>query len=324
MNRWWKSHEQRAAVAVMARHGKSFRFASWFLPKAVTADAAVVYRFCRAVDDSVDEAPSVEHARHALSEIKRQYHQEVPSHPAMLSFLEVQQRCGIPHQAVVHLLQGARYDLGAVQIQTLSELMTYAYKVAGVVGEMMCGVLRVRSPAAVSHAIDLGMAMQLTNICRDVCEDAQLGRVYLPRDILERHGLCPDSLIKKGNSAGLQPVVDEILSLAEHLYQRAKHGLRYIPFRSRVGILIALRIYRAIGRKLQRRHGSDPSHGRTVVTIAEKIGQCVVALCEALTPTVLGVGRSAPETVMRAKTPGGHRPLDENTENVLSSEAPAW
>ena len=145
----------------------------------------------------------------------------------------------------------------------------------------MVGVLRVRSPKAMDFAVELGMAMQITNICRDVMEDAQSNRVYLPSDVLKRHGTSAQEILTGTAPAEkIGAVVNELLSAAELLYDRAFAGLRFIPWRSRVGICAALHLYRAIGRKLQRRHTSNPFHGRTTLTQFEKAYACVAALAD--------------------------------------------
>ena len=268
-----------AARAVIAQHGKSFTLASWFLPAAVADDAAMVYRLCRAVDDAVDEANDTVEAATLLECLRRQLSGAVPASTVVASYLEVQSRLNIPPSAMTTLIGGVQSDIGQVRIESTQELLAYAYRVAGVVGRMMVGILRVKDPKAVQYAVDLGMAMQLTNICRDVLEDARRDRVYLPKDIVERHGFSSDDIIDRSVPAPrLAGVVDDILDLAETLYGRATFGLRFIPFRSRLGIFCALSLYRAIGLKLKKVHDSDPFHGRTVLTKSEKALICLKTL----------------------------------------------
>ncbi len=155
---------------------------------------------------------------------------------------------------------------------------------------MMCGVIGVRSAKATQYAVDLGLAMQLTNICRDVREDARLNRVYIPSEILKRHGMSSTQLIEGRFTGGqLAGAVDEVLELAERLYNRSLFGMQYIPFRSRVAILVARRVYREIGRKLRRVHDSNPFHGRTVVSFSGKCVQGILGVIDAFRPTTLGL-----------------------------------
>lgn len=260
------------AHETLAANGKSFRMASLFLPSSVSNDAAVVYRFCRAVDDAVDETSSATKATAAVKEIRRGLRGAITPNAAVHDYLQVARRLNIPSQASESLLAGVRSDIGSVRIRSVKELGCYAYRVAGVVGQMMMGVLRVRSPRAIQFAVDLGMAMQLTNICRDVMEDACRNRVYLPADLLIKHGVTAHDVVCRTITKGqIVAIVSELLDAAEVLYNRAKCGMHYIPLRSRVGIYVALRLYRGIGRKLRSVHGADPFHGRTILSLQEKI-----------------------------------------------------
>ena len=269
---------ESAAQQSLARHGKSFWLASLFLPSSVATDAAIVYRFCRTVDDAVDESQHLAAARKAVDRMRHLLDQQEGPSDAIRDYRAVATRLQIPNEAPAALISGVRSDLASVRIRSLRELGSYAYRVAGVVGQMMAHVLRIRSPRALSFAIDLGMAMQITNICRDVMEDARRNRVYLPADLLLKHGLTASDVVCRTASDGrLGCVIDELLDAAETLYQRAEFGMKYIPFRSRLGIFIALRLYRDIGRKLRTKHDSNPFHGRTMLTVKDKLSACVFA-----------------------------------------------
>ena len=158
----------------------------------------------------------------------------------------------------------------------------------------MCGVLGVTDKQALPFAIDLGVAMQLTNICRDVREDAGRGRVYLPATRLRAAGIDPERLptgdIDRAKLAG---VVRDLLALAERYYASADDAMRHIPWRSRLAILVASRIYRAIGRRLLR-HGADTWAGRTIVPWWEKGAWAAAGLFAALHPRVAGWVPSPP------------------------------
>ncbi|MBM4376120.1 MAG: phytoene/squalene synthase family protein [Deltaproteobacteria bacterium] len=247
----------------LIRHARSFRVASVFLPTASRDDAALVYAYCRELDDAVDEAPSLEAAKHRIALAERS---EVAS-----AYREVAARRGFDPGIAGHLVAGMRADLGAVRIADDRALLRYCYQVAGSVGLMMCGVLGVDDPRALPHAIDLGVAMQLTNICRDVLEDAGRDRVYLPASRLEAEGISKADLVAgRADPSRIARVVGELLALADSYYRSAEDGMPFIPARSRLAILVASRLYRGIGVRLRRKHAANPMHGRTRTNLFER------------------------------------------------------
>ncbi len=258
----------RLAVAsrqALAAGSKSFNLASRFMGAGQRTDAATLYAFCRMVDDAADDAPSAELAENSLADIEDQLWGRRPATEFMGYFLEVAQRRQVDLRHAQNLIEGVRTDLGSVRIADDRELLRYCYQVASTVGLMMCGVVGVRDEDALPFAVDLGLAMQLTNICRDVREDAGLGRVYLPAARLRRVGLTQDELLGgRVDRAALASVVDDLIQLADAYYASADAGLRYIPFGPRLAITVASRVYRSIGHKLRRR-GADAWAGRTVV-----------------------------------------------------------
>jgi phytoene synthase len=177
--------------------------------------------------------------------------------------------------------------------------------VAGTVGLMMCGVLGVKGEVARRHAIDLGVAMQLTNIARDVAEDARMGRVYLPRTRLEAAGTSPEALLEgRADPAAVSTVVRDLLAVAEVYYRSADAGMPHIPFRSRVAVLAASRLYRQIGRVLLAR-GADPLEGRTVVGWFGKAAALLAALGAAwFDPVATGRRRVAHDAGLHAALHG--------------------
>ncbi|RAL22998.1 hypothetical protein DL240_08900 [Lujinxingia litoralis] len=259
-------HEQ-----ILARGSRSFRLASYFLPSDRRGDAAHLYALCRLIDDTADEAATPQQARRGLDELRRELRGEHAPRPLITSFLEMARRRDLDLAYVFELIEGVESDLGEVCVASDAELLRYAYRVAGTVGVMMCAVLGVTDPRAIAHAIDLGVGMQLTNICRDVLEDARMGRVYLPARRLQARGLHPAHLLEeRADTAALASVVTELLDLAEHYYRSAERGMVYIPARSRAAIMVASRVYRAIGLKLRAR-GANPLRGRTIVSPAGRI-----------------------------------------------------
>jgi phytoene synthase len=278
--------DARAARAVLAHHGKSFRFAGALLPRDQLDDAAIVYAFCRAADDAVDEAGSVDEAAAAADEFIAELDGVRPARPVVRAFLRVAARREIDVGFARELLVGMKGDAVArVVVDDDAALLLYCYRAAGTVGGLMCGVLGVRHPRARPHAIDLGIAMQLTNICRDVLEDAQRQRVYVPRTRLP--GVvgadAVDEIADGRARSDVMAAVRALLALAERYYESGADGLRFIPWRSRMAIAVASRVYRAIGHKLLRA-GGDPLLGRTRTTLVEKLGAAAVALVALLAP----------------------------------------
>lgn len=257
------------ALTTLAVGSKTFAFAGWFLPSDRRADAALLYTFCRYVDDLADDSADSVAARSALARVQDELSGAEPR-PLVAALLAMFTRRGVKPTYAVELVNGVLSDLDGVAVADDAELLRYCYRVASTVGLMMCGVLGVSDPAALPHAIDLGLAMQLTNICRDVREDAGNGRVYLPASRLAAAGFSggPSDLL--GAREPVRRVVADLLALAERYYQSGDDGMRAIPARTRFAIVIASRVYRAIGLRLARL-GGDPLIGRTVVPLGEKL-----------------------------------------------------
>jgi phytoene synthase len=260
------------STEVLAYHGRSFRLASHFLPRQCRKDATVVYAMCRLIDDLVDEAPDPDTALSNLNEVRSELTGSHPKRPLVAVFLDVVKRRDIDIRATLHLTDAVLSDLDTVLVPDDKMLIQYCYGVAGTVGLMMCGVLGVRDPLATAHAIDLGIAMQITNICRDVLEDAAMGRVYLPASRLKQAGTSPQALLDgTADPEAVASVVRDLLCLAERYYSSGEHGLHYIPAKPRTAIVVASRVYRSIGLRLLRIHSGNALAGRTVVPTWERI-----------------------------------------------------
>jgi phytoene synthase len=285
----------RQSIATLAKGSKSFRLASFFLPVDARVDAAVVYAFCRRVDDAVDDAPTPAEARAAVERLHDELHGRAHATPELQAFVSLMQGSELHLRAAEALIEGVASDIGEVRVPDDRGLVRYAHGVAGTVGLLMCRVIGVTAPRALPFALDLGIAMQITNICRDVAADAQLGRIYLPADRLARAGaagVTPATLQAPDETtrAAVVRVVADLLALADRYYRSADLGMRYIPWRTRLAMIVASRIYRRIGVKLTRA-GGDPLPGRTVVGALEKLWTLCLALAACLTPTLLGLGR---------------------------------
>ena len=323
----------RAATEVLQKHAKSFRLASYFLPKKSAADAAVVYQFCRLVDDLVDEAPSYEIASQNLSQLSLELSGVVPARVEVEAYLDVSNRLGIPAHAADSLMAGVLSDIRSVRVCTDRELAVYCYRVAGVVGLMMCPVLGVKDVSAHARAVDLGMAMQLTNICRDVVEDAKRDRVYLPTERLSRHLITPDQLVTYLSSdeptfaptqihEATQKTVSELLELAEQCYSRSLYGMGFIPFRARAAILIARRVYRRIGVRLLKKYGGNSLHGRTIVPGWQKGIQVICGLLDVFRPVTWSTGSIS--KFGSSRSPEEIRNQQNKFTNNLSIERPFY
>jgi phytoene synthase len=239
-----------AAEATLARQGRSFHWARRLLGATHADRATRLYAFCRRLDDLVDEATSPEEARVALAAADRDIADGRSDDLVLRDGLALMRECGIEPGIVRELIAGMASDAETVRVVDEAELLRYCYRAAGTVGLMMCRVLDAPEPAAAAHAVDLGIAMQLTNLCRDVAADARMGRRYLPASLVG--DIEPSELIDP--SPALQPTVraavSRLLALAEAYYASGEAGLPFLPVRARAGILVAGRVYRAIGHRL--------------------------------------------------------------------------
>jgi len=250
----------RTACRVAIRHGsKSFFAAGQLLPGDVREAAYGLYAFCRYSDDLVDEAPSAA-ARHAAvarlgRRIGRAYAGEPADTPADRAFAEIVNDFAIPETLPRALIEGLAWDAEGRHYADLDALHDYAARVAGSVGAMMALIMGVRTPEALARACDLGAAMQLTNIARDVGEDARMGRLYLPLDWMRAAGLDPDAFLADPRpSPALADLVARLLTEADRLYRRAEAGIAQLPPRCRPAIRAASLIYREIGREIATAH----------------------------------------------------------------------
>lgn len=271
---------------VLAHHGRSFHLASHFLPQFAREDAAMLYAFCRHVDDIADETPDPDQARDDLRAVRADMQAVQPRDRLVKELVAMSRKTDLDLEAADQLVEGVESDLSSVLFSDDQELIRYCYRVAGTVGIMMCAVLRVRNEAAIHFAIDLGIGMQLTNICRDVAEDAKRQRVYLPADRLERAGTSSKAVVDgeaPGESVAL--VVRDLLGLADRYYASADAGIRAIPMPARAAILVASRVYRAIGLRLLRVHGGNPLHGRTVVPTSARLVWALSGIGRLLLPS---------------------------------------
>lgn len=259
---------QDSAIALLKKHGKSFNFARLFLGKKTGNAAARLYRFCRIIDDIADETLDKTEAKKELEEIKLAIQHNRINHPLVGDFLCLCNEHGIKRLNGIILIEGVSEDLSVQAFQTEQEIIQYAYKVAGVVGLMMAPILGASKEGSL-FAIDLGIAMQLTNIARDVMEDAKMGRRYLPGAWMNFISAEQITVNKVEQRRHVQQAIAQLLALAQKYYESGIAGLHYLPQRNRKSIAIAAYLYREIGRKLLQK---DCTYwqGRVVVTSRRK------------------------------------------------------
>jgi len=260
-----------AAARACRRHlrggSRSFHAAGLLLPRRYAAPATALYAFCRLADDAIDQgAAEPERALAGLhARLDRVYAAAPGTCPAERAFTEVVQRCAIPRALPEALLEGFEWDVRGRRYRDFEALSGYAARVAGTVGAMMALVMDTREPAALARASDLGIAMQLTNIARDIGEDARAGRLYLPEQWFADAGLDPDAwLARPVFDAPLRAMLERLLDAADGLYARGEAGTALLPPACRPGILAARLLYAEIGNHL-RRPDADPVRRRAVV-----------------------------------------------------------
>lgn len=263
-----KVHDLNQPEQILATSGESFFWARRFLGRKMGHDAAVLYSFCRVLDDMADgdipDGPA--HLRQIQSLMKQG---EWTQHPVLKHHAPLVEAYRLPHDVIGSLVEGLMDDQAPqVLIKDEASLIQYAYKVAGTVGLLMCNILNNEDPRAKAHAVDLGIAMQLTNIARDVVEDAKMGRRYLPGEWVNH--LSPEDIVlaskdpQSHEGTLITLAVERLLELAEVYYASGRAGLSYLPLRAHFSIGVAAKVYRQIGRQLLK--STDSWHGRRQVT----------------------------------------------------------
>jgi phytoene synthase len=258
--------------AMLAGGSKSFHAASRLLPRRIADPATALYAFCRVADDLIDingrGGAAMEELRQRLDAV---YAGAPMAHAADRAFARLVARFAIPRALPEALLEGLAWDAEGRFYEDMPALEAYAARVAAAVGAIMTLVMGVRDPHAVARACDLGVAMQLTNIARDVGEDARNGRLYLPRAWLRAEGLDADAfLAAPAFSPALGRVMARLLRAADALYERSEAGIPRLPRDCRAGIAAARFVYAEIGRQLERQ-GLDSVSRRAVVPRHRKL-----------------------------------------------------
>lgn len=261
-----------ACGRIIQAGSKSFHAASLLLPREVRAAAYALYAFCRVSDDAVDTGADPVAALHDIRRRLRLAHAGQPDPTSVdRAFAWVLNAYGIPVSVPEALIEGFEWDAAGRRFATLDELKAYGTRVASTVGVMMTLVMGVRSRAALARACDLGLAMQLTNIARDIGEDARAGRCYLPADWLHEVGLSVLDLGALSEADDrVRVLTARMLDAAQPLYAAGINGIAYLPEACRPAIRAAAAIYSEIGSEIARA-GHDSIGQRAVVSKRRKI-----------------------------------------------------
>ena len=273
-----------ASRETIQKGSQSFAAAAALFDPQTRADAEMLYAWCRHCDDVID-GQTLGHEREMLApdEVQRRLEDlyartrsalagEPTDDPAFAAFREVARRRAIPERYAIELIDGFAMDVSGRRYETIDDTLDYCWHVAGVVGAMMAIVMGVRPDdlATLRRAQDLGLAFQLTNIARDIVEDAQNGRVYLPADWLAQAGVPEGAIAAPEHPAAVAGLAKRLVDAAEPYYASARWGLRGLPFRSAWAVAAALGVYREIGVKVVAR-GAKAWDQRVSTSTGEKV-----------------------------------------------------
>ena len=290
---------------VIRSGSKSFAAAATLFEPRTRAGAYLLYAWCRHCDDVADgqtlghgatAAPrEAQLARVAAleRETRGALAGEPAAEPVFQAFQAVAQVHGLPPAFALDHLSGFRWDAEGRPVRDAADLLDYCYRVAGAVGLMMAWIMGVRDEPTLDRACDLGLAFQLTNIARDVLDDAAVGRVYLPEDWLAEAGVPPDAVGAARHRGAVFGLAERLVGLAEPYYASARWGMARLPFRSACAVGAARGVYRRIGRKLVRQ-GPEAWAGRLSTSRAEKLAELGAGVGAAVRARLLDARRAPP------------------------------
>ena len=245
---------------LLEKHAKSFYWASFFLSKETFKKCSSLYNFCRTLDDIVDDNNELEVKRENFLKFKKEFINKDFKSSIIKEMWSTINTENISTKIVFDLFDGVETDLkDRVEISKKKDLFIYSYRVAGTVGLMMSKILKVKNKEALKGAIDLGIAMQLTNIARDVCEDKERNRQYISPDFSS---------------------IQELISESQTFYEKSFKSLSGIPLRSRFSVIVARRVYRKIGDYILKQKNIDNYNkaGKIYVPILGKIFQTFLSI----------------------------------------------
>ena len=238
---------------LLEKHAKSFYWASFFLSRDIFKKCSSLYNFCRILDDIADETNQLEEKKDNFSKFKNDFLNKNFDNLIVKEMWSIIDSENISKNVVIDLFNGVETDLQEkVQIKSKKDLLVYSYRVAGTVGLMMSKILKVKNKEALRGAIDLGIAMQLTNIARDVNEDKKRNRKYIESDF---------------------SFIQETIKDSEIFYQKSFNSISGIPLRSRFSVIVARRVYKKIGDFILKQKNIENYNkaGKIYVPIFEKI-----------------------------------------------------
>ena len=249
---------------LLEKHAKSFYWASFFLSREIFKKCSVLYNFCRTLDDIADDSNQLDIKKDNFSKFKKDFINKNLNNPIIKDMWSIINSENISNIAVIDLFDGVEMDLEQkVQIKSKKDLLVYSYRVAGTVGLMMSKILKVKNKEALRGAIDLGIAMQLTNIARDVNEDKKRNRKYIESDF---------------------SYIQETVRDSEIFYQKSFNSISGIPLRSRFSVIVARRVYKKIGDFILKQENTENYNkaGKIYVPVFGKIIETLISIYDFL------------------------------------------
>ena len=249
-----------ADQSYLSIYAKSFNWAGFFLPKQTLLKCSALYDFCRVADNIADSDEAIEIKKIKFLDFQNNFNNQKFDDPIIKNMWQLINEFNIPIKVVHDLLDGIRSDIQKnIKLNKKKDLLIYSYRVAGTVGLMMAKILRVNKKSSLKSAIDLGIAMQLTNISRDVVEDLNFGRSYINLNFEE---------------------IKSTIKLSENYYENSFYSIKEIPFAFRFAILVARRVYRKIGYKILNKQNLEnyKKSGKIYVTNVEKIVETLLSI----------------------------------------------
>jgi phytoene synthase len=233
---------QAYCTTLTKKSGSNFYYSFLFLPKSRREAMYTVYAFCKEVDNAVDEPPPGSHPQDELARWRRELaaaYGGTPTLPVTISLARHVRTLSIPQAYFEELIKGVEMDLTSKRYATFGELSSYCYRVASVVGLICLHVFGTTSPRAQDYAVNLGMAFQLTNILRDLGNDAECGRVYLPQEDLERFTYREDDLMRRRYTPEFTALMRFEVGRAQEFYDKARRALESLPRAERRALTVA-------------------------------------------------------------------------------------
>jgi phytoene synthase len=243
-------------------YAKSFSWAGFFLPKKTLNKCSALYDFCRVADNLADDEEKIENKEKKFNQFEKDFNQKNFDNPIIKNMWDLIDEFNISLKIVHDLLIGIKSDIKeSVKLNSKKDLLIYSYRVAGTVGLMMAKILRVSKKSSLKSAIDLGIAMQLTNISRDVIEDYKNNRSYIDKNFEE---------------------ISSTVNLAETFYENSFYSIKDIPISFRFSILVARRVYRKIGHKIinKKNLNNYENSGKIYVSNTEKVLETFLSIID--------------------------------------------